>query len=231
MVLALVSNDGGAVPGHDVESTAQNLNTIQPNTTPPNTTEPPISESACDESASGEFAPHWFAAYTQPNHEKSVARQMSERAIPHYLPLYESVRQWKDRKIRLDLPLFPGYVFVRMPLQNRLTVIQVPSLIRLVGFGGEPVTIPEAELMAIRTCLDHDCKLQPHHVLRAGQRVRITRGPLTGIEGILVRKKGISRLVLSIGLITRAVAVEVNIGEIEAVPVPASRAPLAALKS
>jgi transcription antitermination factor NusG len=213
------------VSGHNVESTAQNLNTIRPNTTPPDTTPPPISEAA-----SGEFAPQWFAAYTQPNHEKSVARQMSERVIPHYLPLYESVRQWKDRKIRLDLPLFPGYVFVRMPLQNRLKVIQVPSVIRLVGFGGEPAAIPEAELMAIRTCLDHDCKLQPHPVLQAGQRVRIARGPLTGIEGILVRKKGISRLVLSIGLITRAVAVEVNIGEIEAVPVSARRAPVAALK-
>ena len=207
--------------GRGVGSTSQNLNAIQPNTTPP-----PISEAA-----GGEFAPQWFAAYTQPNHEKSVARQMSERAIPHYLPLYESVRQWKDRKMRLDLPLFPGYVFVRMPLQNRLTVIQVPSVIRLVGFGGEPTAIPEAELTAIRTCLDHDCKLQPHPVLRAGQRVRITRGPLTGIEGILVRKKGISRLVLSIGLITRAVAVEVNIGEIEAVPVPARRAAAAAVKS
>jgi len=199
------------VCGRSVESTSQNLNRA----------EPPISESACGEAAcgeaaGGEFAPQWFAAYTQPNHEKSVARQMSERAIPHYLPLYESVRQWKDRKMRLDRPLFPGYVFVRMPIQNRLKVIQVPSVIRLVGFGGEPAAIPEAELTAIRTCLDHDCKLQPHPVLQAGQRVRITRGALTGIEGILVRRKGISRLVLSIGLITRAVAVEVNIAEIEA---------------
>jgi transcription antitermination factor NusG len=189
------------VRGRGVESTSQNLNRA----------EPEISEAAC-----GECAPQWFAAYTQPNHEKTVARQMNERAIAHYLPLYESVRQWKDRKMRLDLPLFPGYVFVRMPLQNRLKVIQVPSVIRLVSFGGEPVAIPEAELNAIRTCLDHDCKLQPHPVLQAGQRVRITRGALTGIEGILVRNKGISRLVLSIGLITRAVAVEVNIGEIEA---------------
>lgn len=204
-----------------VKSTSQNLNTIQLNTTAP-----AISEAAC-----GEFAAQWFAAYTQPNHEKSVARQMSERAIPHYLPLYESVRQWKDRKMRLDLPLFPGYVFVRTPLQNRLKVIQVPSVIRLVGFGGEPAAIPEAELMVIRTCLDHDCKLQPHPALQAGQRVRITRGPLTGIEGILVRKKGISRLVLSIGIITRAVAVEVNIGETEAVRVVRRTQQVAALKS
>jgi transcription antitermination factor NusG len=171
-----------------------------------------------------EFAPPWFAAYTLPNHEKSVARQLGDRAIPHYLPLYESVRQWKDRKMRLNMPLFPGYVFVRLPLQNRLRVIQVPSVIRLVGFGGEPAAIPEAELAAIRTCLDHNCRMEPHPLLQTGQRVRITRGPLTGIEGILLRRKGISRLVLSVGLIMRAVAVEVNIADIEPIRLPAAKA-------
>lgn len=161
------------------------------------------------------FAPQWLAAYTLPNHEKTVARQLDERAIPHYLPLYESVRRWKDRKMRLEMPLFPGYVFVRLPLQNRLRVVQVPSVIRLVGFGGEPAAIPEAELAAIRTCLEHNCRMEAHPVLEKGQRVRITRGALAGIEGILLRKKGIARLVLSVGLIMRAVAVEVNISDIE----------------
>src|SRR5579872_95329 len=196
-----------------MESTAQNPNAIKP----------PLAELP-----GGDCGPQWFAAYTLPNHEKRVARQMKERDLPHFLPLHQSVRQWKDRKMRLDLPLFPGYIFVRMPLQERLKVIQVPSVVRLVGFGGEPAAIPEAELMAIRTCLDHNCKLQPHPVLQAGQRVRIMRGPLTGIEGILVRKKGLSRLVLSIGLIERAVAVEVNIGEIEAVRVAGRHTPVAA---
>ena len=115
-----------------MKSTSQNLNRAEPKISESPCGESAYGESACGEAAGGEFAPHWFAAYTQPNHEKSVARQMNERSIPHYLPLYESVRQWKDRKMRLDLPLFPGYVFVRMPLQNRLKVIQVPSVIRLV---------------------------------------------------------------------------------------------------
>ena len=167
------------------------------------------------------FAPQWFAAYTQPNHEKTVVRQLTERAIPHYLPLYESVRQWKDRKVRLEMPLFPGYVFVRMCVQKRLSVIQVPSVIRLVGFGADPVAIPEAELAAIRTCLDHNCRMVPHQLMQAGQRVRITRGSLTGIEGILLRRKGIARLVLSIELIMRAVAIEVDISDVEPARLPA----------
>lgn len=165
---------------------------------------------ACDA-----MAPQWFAAYTVPNHEKRVARQLRERTIPYYLPLYDSIRQWKDRKTRLKMPLFAGYVFVQMSLQDRLRVVQVPSVIRLVGFGGEPAAIPEAEIAAIRTCLDHNCSVEPHPVLQAGRRVRITRGPLMGIEGVLVRRKGTSRLVLSVGLIASAVAVEVNVDEIE----------------
>lgn len=163
------------------------------------------------------FAPQWFAAYTQPNHEKTIARQLTERAISHYLPLYESVRQWKDRKVRLEMPLFPGYVFVRICIQKRLSVIQVPSIIRLVGFGSEPAAIPEPELAAIRTCLDHNCRMEPHRLLQVGQRARVTRGALAGIEGILLRRKGIARLVLSVGLIMRAVAVEVEISDVEPV--------------
>lgn len=188
--------------GRSVESTSQNLDR----------TEPPVSEAAC-----GECAPQWFAAYTQPNHEKTVARQLTERAIPHFLPLYESVRRWKDRKMRLEVPLFPGYIFVSMRLQSRLSVIQLPSVIRLVGFGGEPVAIPEAELAAIRTCLEHNCSMEPHPSLQVGQRARIRRGALAGIEGILLRRKGIARLVLSVGLIMRAVAVEVEMGDVEPV--------------
>ena len=117
----------------------------------------------------------------------------------------------------LEMPLFPGYVFVRLRRDNRLSVIQVPSVIRLVGFGVEPAAIPEAELAAIRTCLDHNCRMEPHPILQMGERARITRGALAGIEGILLRRKGIARLVLSVGLIMRAVAVEVEIGDVEPV--------------
>jgi transcription antitermination factor NusG len=185
------------------QSPAQNLDAVSAT--------PSVIASSPDQAS----APPWFAVYTLPNHEKSVARQLDKRGIPHYLPLYQSVCQWKDRKMRLEKPLFPGYVFVCPPLQNRLRVVQVPSVIRLVGFGGEPAVIPEAELATIRTCLDRNCRMEPHRVLQLGQRARITRGPLTGIEGILLRRKGISRLVLSVGVIMRAVAVEVDAADIE----------------
>lgn len=204
---ATVSDASEAVPGRKMESSAQS---------PPQNLDAVSATPSLIPSSDGDaFAWPWFAAYTLPNHEKSVARQLNERGIPHYLPLYERVRQWKDRKMRLETPLFPGYVFVCPSLQNRLRVVQVPSVIRLVGFGGEPAAIPEAELATIRTCLDRNCRMEPHRVLQVGQRARITRGPLTGIEGILLRRKGISRLVLSVGLIMRAVAVEVDAADIE----------------
>ncbi len=164
-----------------------------------------------------EFAPQWFAAYTLPNHEKCVARQFSERSIPHNLPLYRSVRRWKDRKMLLDLPLFPGYVFVQISLLDRVKVVQVPSLVRLVGFGGKPAALPKDDLAAIQICLSQKLRIEPHPVLQTGQRVRIMRGALAGIEGILVRRKGIARLVLSVDLIMQAVAIEVDAGEVEPV--------------
>ena len=160
-------------------------------------------------------ATQWFAAYTVANHEKRVARQLADRAIAHYLPLYQSVRKWKDRRIRLDLPLFPGYVFVEIALCDRLKAIQIPSLVRLVGFGRQPTALPESDVAAIRMCLEHTGRIEPHPVISAGQRVRIVRGALAGIEGVLERRKGISRLVLCVSLIMRAVAIEVDEADVE----------------
>lgn len=196
------------------EPSAHHMESAAPSVTSPG---PAIAAPSIAAFPGHDLAPRWFAAYTVANHEKSVARQLADRAIPHYLPLYESVRQWKEPRIRLELPLFPGYVFVQISLRDRLQVIQVPSLIRLVGFGGEPVALPEDDLAAIRICLDQKLRIAPHRVLKAGQRVRIVHGPLAGAAGILVRNKGISRLVLSVGLIMSAVAVEVDTADVEPV--------------
>lgn len=166
----------------------------------------------------GSQEPQWYAAYTRANHERSVATQLAQRAISHYLPVYESVRRWKDRKKLLELPLFPGYVFVHVPPRERLRVVQVHGLVRLVGFGGQPIALPEGEVAAIRACLKQKCRIEPHPFLRTGQRVRIVRGALEGTEGILVRKKGMFRLILSVGLILRSVAVEVDSSDVEPIP-------------
>ncbi len=152
----------------------------------------------------------WYAAYTSAHHEKSVAKQLGEREVEHFLPLYESVRRWKDRRVRLQMPLFPGYVFVRLALRDRLKVLQVPSVVRLVGYGGAPTALNEGEVAGLRGALSEGMRAEPHPYLRAGCPVRITDGPLAGHEGILVRRKGGLRVVLSVELIQRSIHVQID---------------------
>jgi transcription antitermination factor NusG len=161
--------------------------------------------------------PRWYAAYTSANHEKRVAIQLGQRSVEHFLPLYESVRRWKDRRMKLELPLFPGYVFVRMALRDRLKVLQVPGVACLVGFGGLPCALPETEIEAVQTCLARKAGLEPHPYVEVGRRVRVKAGPLCGLEGMVVRRKNRSRFVISLELIKRSVAVEVEALEVEPV--------------
>jgi len=160
---------------------------------------------------------HWYAAYTSANHEKRVAEQLGVRSIEHFLPLYESVRRWKDRRMTLQLPLFPGYVFVRMALRDRLQVLQLPGVARLVGFNGKPTALPKEEIEGLRTGLADGLRAQPHPYLTAGRRAHIRCGPLTGLEGIVLRLKGKWRVVLSLDLIQRAISVEVDASSLEPV--------------
>jgi transcription antitermination factor NusG len=157
----------------------------------------------------------WYAAYTSANHEKHVAEQLVLRNVEYFLPLYESVRRWKDRRVTLNMPLFPGYVFVRITLRDRLRVQQVPGVARLVGFGGIPTAMPEEEIQALRASLDRGLRAEPHPFLTAGRRVRVTHGPMTGLQGILKRRKSQARLVVSLELIQRAMVVEVDEADLE----------------
>jgi|SRR5579872_6021164 len=158
----------------------------------------------------------WYAAYTRANHERRVADQLAERGVESFLPQYESVRKWKDRRVRLQMPLFPGYVFVHLALQNRFRVLQVPGVASLVGFGRRPVAVPDEEFARISGFVSKGLRAEPHPILTAGRRVRVKNGPLAGTEGILLRRKGNSRLVISIELIQRAVAVDVDAADVEA---------------
>jgi transcription antitermination factor NusG len=162
-------------------------------------------------------AANWYAVQTCSNHEKSVEAQFRERTINAYLPLYESIRQWKDRRVRLELPLFPGYIFVQLALADRLRVLQVPSVVRLVGFGGRPSIVPACEIEALQRGLGFRMRFQPHPYLRVGHRVRVRVGPLKGLEGILRRQKNQTRLVISLDLIMRSVAVEIDAAEVDCV--------------
>jgi len=159
--------------------------------------------------------PRWYAAYTCANHEKRVAEQLERRSVEHFLPLYNSVRRWKDRRVRLQLPLFPGYVFVRLALRDRLQVLQIPSLVRLVGFSGLPAPLPDDAVERLRNGLSQGCCAEPHPYLRVGRRVRIKSGPLAGWEGFLVRRKRNIRFVLSIELISRSVIVDIDGADLE----------------
>jgi transcription antitermination factor NusG len=152
----------------------------------------------------------WYAVYTCANREKRVADQFASRGVEHFLPQYESVGRWKDRKVRLELPLFPGYLFVRLVARERLRVLQVPGVVRLVGFDGSPTPMPDEDLERIREFLGRGWHAEPHPYLPAGRRARIMRGPLAGMEGIVLRRKNRSRMVLSFNLIQRSIAVEMD---------------------
>jgi len=162
--------------------------------------------------------PRWYAAYTSANHEKRVALQIGQRSVEHFLPLYESVRRWKDRKMRLQLPLFPGYVFVRLPLRDRLQVLQVPSVVRLVGFNGHPSALPDEEIEALKTASACGVRAEPHPFLTVGRRVRVKSGPFEGRQGFLLRKKNNLRVVLSVELIMRSMVIDVDAADVEPLP-------------
>jgi len=165
----------------------------------------------------------WYALYTSAHHEKCVAAELRSRSVEHLLPLYSSVRQWKDRRMILDLPLFPGYVFVRLALRDRLRVLQIPGVVRFVGFGGLPASLPDEEMEILRAGFSGRFHAEPHAYMTAGRRVRIASGPFAGLEGILRRRKNNLRVVVSIELIQRSVAVEIDLQELE---IRRERAPL-----
>jgi transcription antitermination factor NusG len=157
---------------------------------------------------------HWYAAYTCAQHEKRVAAELVARDIEHFLPLYRSTRRWKDRRVQLQLPLFPGYIFVRLALCERLRVVQIPSVVRLVSFGGLPTALPDAEMEIMQSGFSQNLGAEPHPFLIVGRRVHITGGPFAGLEGVLKRNKGTLRVIVSLELIQRSVAVDVDVSDV-----------------
>jgi transcription antitermination factor NusG len=157
----------------------------------------------------------WYALYTCSRHEKCVAEQIERCRISCFLPLYRSVRRWKDRRKELELALFPGYVFVRIALKDRLRVLQLPGVVRFVSFNGYPVPVPDGEMESLMNGLRSGVRLEPHPYLTVGRRVRVRCGPLARTQGILVRRKDKFRVVLSLDLIMRSVGVEVDESDIE----------------
>ncbi|MFZ0706494.1 MAG: UpxY family transcription antiterminator [Candidatus Korobacteraceae bacterium] len=152
----------------------------------------------------------WYAAYTLPRHERAVVEQLARKNIQVFCPMYVVQRKWKDRKVRLQAPLFPGYVFARIALSERVAVITAPGVIRIVSSNGCPVPIPVAEIEAVRLCLTEASKVQPHAILEDGMLVRVRTGPFAGLEGRIARAGNSCKVVVSIAAVHQAIALEVD---------------------
>ena len=171
----------------------------------------PVSNSSLREGLS------WWALYTRHQHEKVVADLLSAKGFETFLPLYNSVRNWKDRRKVLSLPLFPCYVFVRSSMERKLQVLSTPGVHMVLSRGDKVANVPESEILAVRRAVDGYFDVEPHPFLRCGERVRVKRGSMKGVEGILLRKKNLFRLVLSVEMLAQSVAVEIDAADIEPV--------------
>lgn len=157
------------------------------------------------------ISPHpWYGLRTRSNHEKLAATVLENKGFQQFLPVYRSRRRWSDRVVESQKPLFPGYVFCRFDAKNRLPIMTTPGVISVVGIGNEPEPITDREIAAVHAILDSGLAAEPCPYLRTGQRIRVTRGALEGVEGLLVQKKSEWRMVVSIDMLQRAVSVEID---------------------
>jgi transcription antitermination factor NusG len=159
----------------------------------------------------------WFALTAKARHEKTVGENLRSKGLESFVPLYRTRRQWTDRVQLVDLPLFPGYVFCRFAYNSRLGVLNTPGVISVVEFSGGPAPVTDDEILRIRTIQASGLPSQPWPYVHVGQRARIERGALAGLEGVLIREKDALRVVVSVELLRRAVAVEIDRDMVRAV--------------
>jgi transcription antitermination factor NusG len=152
----------------------------------------------------------WYALQVRSRFEMSVAKQLRGMGYEEFLPLYECRKRWSDRIKVVQAPLFPGYLFCRLDPQNRLPILKTPGVIQIVGYNRQPIPVDDAELESIQTLVTSGIPNEPWPFLKVGERVRIEAGPLRGLEGVLVEFKGNQRLILSVSLLQRSVAVEMD---------------------
>ena len=155
-------------------------------------------------------ANNWYVLYTRHQHEKTVAQMLSNKGFETLLPLYSSVNRWKDRTKLITLPLFPCYVFLRGGLERRVDIMKTPGVNALVSSAGRPASVPVEEISAIQRIVASGADVEPHPFMKCGDRVKVKGGPLSGLEGILVRKKDLYRLVLSVEMLGKSASVEVD---------------------
>jgi|SRR6185437_1373049 len=160
----------------------------------------------------------WYGVYTFPQHEKSCVRHLEQRGLHAFLPTYVQEKRWRNRqRVKIQLPLFPSYLFVRMSTRERSRVLGVPGILRVLGNSQGPQPIPSSVIDLLRADGFRD-RLQPQPEVIVGQRVRIRSGAMQGVEGVLMRKKNSLWFVLSVDLINQRAMVEVNVEDIESLP-------------
>jgi len=159
----------------------------------------------------------WLAAYTRSRHEQQVARQLQQKNLQHLLPTFERLARWSDRVKRSRAPLFPGYVFVQATQAERVQVLETAGVVNLVSRAGQAVTLSQTEIERLRACCVHGDNIEPHPYLKIGHRVRVKHGPFCGWEGTLVEKQNSRRLVITIEEIMKAVAINIDGADVEAI--------------
>ena len=152
----------------------------------------------------------WYALQVRSRYEIGVARHLRGMGYEEFLPLYECRKRWSDRIKQVQAPLFPGYLFCRFDLQDRLPILKTPGVIQVVGYNRQPIPVDEDEIKSIQTVVSSGIPNQPWPFLKVGEKVRIESGPLRSLEGVLVEFKGNRRLILSVSLLQRSVAVEMD---------------------
>jgi transcription antitermination factor NusG len=167
----------------------------------------------------------WFALQVRARQEAGVSDQLEGQGFERFLPVYKLRKRWSDRIKEFDAPLFPGYLFCRFNPQNRLPILKTPGVIQIVGFNNIPAAVDQNEILSIQRLVASGIRHQPCPFLAVGDRVRISAGPLTGLEGLLTDIKGAHRLVLSVSLLQRSVAVEIDSAFITPLARPAAKSP------
>jgi transcription elongation factor/antiterminator RfaH len=158
----------------------------------------------------------WYALYTRPRHEKQVFQELSNKQIEAFLPTYKVRRRWSDRYKIVEEPLFKNYLFVNVDFNTRYyDTLRPYGAVGFITFDGKPAQIPQEEIDAIRRLVESELPYDPHPYLKVGRKVRVRSGPLQGCEGILTRKKGLARLVISVHLLQQSVSAEVDSDTIE----------------
>lgn len=168
----------------------------------------------------------WFALQTRSRHEKVVRNELVKRNVENFLPTIARLSQWKDRKKKIEFPLFSGYCFARFALPERMPVLQSTGVVRIISCNGRPEPIPESEIESLMILMRNGARYDFHPFLQQGMSVEVTRGPLQGVKGRIVRYARPCRVVVSISLIQQAVAVEIDASDI----VPASADQIQAAK-